>query len=446
MQKSFLLIYFFCLAGRLALFGQGTVLVSGQLAGPLGDSVYLHWQDHQIYFDPQVVRSPVVGGAFAFRFRLEESVLATLRIGDTTIPLFLQPWDSLHIGSQGGGLRTDLSFAGLGDRENDLLQTYRRLFLLAPEYRLYPKAYQEKSPADFAKELLRQEKKIQKWWREAQRNVSLSAAFSNYFEAHLRYRFANERLAYGQYHTLQDPDFYAPLLPLIQDRPEWLSLVYEYSRFLELYLDYRAEGDLEKAYQLSKEIFSGRVQAHVQAQQLAKAWTADAWKEMDALYSDFRKNSRFYIDVLHRRYQQLQGLRAGTMAPDFILPNTKDQPVSLHRYRGQHVLLTFWRTDCMACIPDMERISRIAQSMSDQLTVIAVALDEQPEQWKSYLQKRPLNGLHLRASGIFSAVARRYALEHLPAVFLIDPEGRMAPYPGRPAEGLHRHLQATLQE
>ncbi len=46
----------------------------------------------------------------------------------------------------------------------------------------------------------------------------------------------------------------------------------------------------------------------------------------------------------HRRFGHMT-LSAGTVAPDFSLPATPDQRVSLHEFRGRPVVLAFYPAD-----------------------------------------------------------------------------------------------------
>src|SRR5579862_819662 len=46
---------------------------------------------------------------------------------------------------------------------------------------------------------------------------------------------------------------------------------------------------------------------------------------------------------------QRDGLKAGTIAPDFTLPDIYGHPISLHSYRGRRVLLVFSDPHCGPC-------------------------------------------------------------------------------------------------
>lgn len=53
-------------------------------------------------------------------------------------------------------------------------------------------------------------------------------------------------------------------------------------------------------------------------------------------------------------------------------------------------LLTFWSTDCPACIAEMPHLEKLKQTLGDKMDVIAVAMDFDPEtQVRAFMAKNP---------------------------------------------------------
>jgi cytochrome c biogenesis protein CcmG/thiol:disulfide interchange protein DsbE len=109
-------------------------------------------------------------------------------------------------------------------------------------------------------------------------------------------------------------------------------------------------------------------------------------------------------------------------APEFTLPNSDGQQVSLRQYRGKVVFLNFWATWCIPCREEMPAIERLHQTYQD-LAVISIDLKESAEQVKAFFQKHGLSfPALLDQSG---AVFRDYLVAGMPTTYLIGRDGNL---------------------
>ncbi|MEM6297257.1 MAG: TlpA disulfide reductase family protein [Bacteroidota bacterium] len=457
MQALRFIIFLFL--SSTTIFAQPNVQLSGTFSQHAADTVYLQIPTQFIAFEGATHQAPIKDAKFQIDFELEEPALVVLHVGDQRVPLFLHPWDSLHIESGSKDLRQNLVFSGLGKNENEILQTYRSDFLLSPPSVLYPESYRDKDPEDFLKSLNRRDKKVQKWWEEAQRTVSVSEKFAEYLSLRIRYDRAEELLGYANYRSftridpLPSSEFYESLNNVPLSEAKALH-VYTYTTFLDAYLGYLGGLDslnvryFTVLYDLAGEKLTGKVRAHVQARTLVRAWRMGFWEAVESRYLEYRRQneSPAYSNLLQRVHRLLDAVRTDMPAPNFVLQDVSGDMSSLKGFRGKHVLLTFWRTDCTGCLPDLERIARLSEKYTDApIAFVFIALDTNKEQWKTFLQKRKLAGVHLWSHGIFSKVSQDYQLDTLPMLFLITPEGKFAPPPGRPLEGLSQSLEEAIK-
>jgi len=166
------------------------------------------------------------------------------------------------------------------------------------------------------------------------------------------------------------------------------------------------------------------------------------------------------------------GLKAGVFepprqAPEFALRGSDGSDVTLARYRGKVVLLSFGFTHCPAVCPTT--LATLAQARSalgssaDRVQVVFVTVDPErdgPAQLKSYLAAfdagfvggtgRPEVLAAMRKSyGVVAEkvpIADSYAVDHTSSIFLIDREGRlraMMPY-GRDAKDFVHDVKLLL--
>ena len=156
-------------------------------------------------------------------------------------------------------------------------------------------------------------------------------------------------------------------------------------------------------------------------------------------------------------------MRAGAynpphQAPDFALPGSDGSEVTLARYRGKVVLLSFGFTYCAAVCPTT--LATLAQARSklgedaDRVQVIFVTVDparDDAAHMRDYLKAfdpgfigatgTPEALAAVRAKYGVTAVRRGtgadYAMDHTSSIFLIDREGRlraMMPFGHDPAD------------
>jgi methylamine dehydrogenase accessory protein MauD len=112
------------------------------------------------------------------------------------------------------------------------------------------------------------------------------------------------------------------------------------------------------------------------------------------------------------------GLQPGTKAPDFTLPDTGGEAVSLREYHGRKALLVFMQPGCGPCEALAAELNRYLNR--DGLAVLAIsnADPEENRRWREEIgAKFPiLAQQHL-------SVSRQYQAFATPFAFLVDEEG-----------------------
>ncbi len=122
---------------------------------------------------------------------------------------------------------------------------------------------------------------------------------------------------------------------------------------------------------------------------------------------------------------QSDSLRNPT-APNITLTTLSGQRIALHSWRGKAVLVTFWATDCPACITEIPDLKTLYQRYHRQgLEMIAIAMYYDPPSHvvaMSRAKQLPypvaldLKSLHARAFG---------GVDFTPTTFLISPKGQI---------------------
>lgn len=115
----------------------------------------------------------------------------------------------------------------------------------------------------------------------------------------------------------------------------------------------------------------------------------------------------------------------GNPAPPFSLPRLDGgPPVRLGDYRGEVVLVDFWASWCSTCLHSMPAYDRLLATFGHRrFSIIAISVDEQPEQARHFLERHPVRYITAIDSG--GHIARHYDLKGMPTSYLIDRSGRV---------------------
>ena len=111
------------------------------------------------------------------------------------------------------------------------------------------------------------------------------------------------------------------------------------------------------------------------------------------------------------------------IASDFTLKNLDGNDVSLHQFRGKHLLINFWATWCGPCkieMPSLEQLYR--QFKSEKFDMIGISNDMFGKRVvKPYVLAKKITFPMLLDQRM--TVSRQYGIVSLPTTILIDPQG-----------------------
>jgi methylamine dehydrogenase accessory protein MauD len=136
------------------------------------------------------------------------------------------------------------------------------------------------------------------------------------------------------------------------------------------------------------------------------------------------------LGLLSWRLEQLEGttpkrlgrdgLKPGKKAPNFTLPSTEGNEVSLHDFAGRRVLLVFTQSGCSPCKTVMPELNRLKRDDS-QVLVVNNGDPEGTRKWAIEVGAR----FPVLAQDKFS-ISKKYEVFATPFAFLIDERGIIA--------------------
>ncbi len=118
---------------------------------------------------------------------------------------------------------------------------------------------------------------------------------------------------------------------------------------------------------------------------------------------------------------QLSVAAVGEPAPNFRLKSTDGREIRLSDYRGRPVIVAFWATWCGPCLYEMPELLKFYQQEGGKVALLAVSLDDDEQDAQGYARynRLPFPVLYDGTK----RVAAGYAVEGIPALFVVGPKG-----------------------
>lgn len=153
--------------------------------------------------------------------------------------------------------------------------------------------------------------------------------------------------------------------------------------------------------------------------------------QLDSLLAHFKPyfaGHPYYLQM-KQRADILRRVAPGAMAPDFAVlqPDGKSK-ITLSQFRGKYVVLDFWASWCVPCRAENVHTKELYEKYhSKGLEFISFSLDSDLQAWRKAIEKDGLtwhNASDL-VGGKKSPVATKYGIDGIPAIWVIDPSGKI---------------------
>ena len=371
---------------------------------------------------------------FHFDVSLKSSTTATIKLGQQSIDLYLQPSYDLKIDIKGNDLYEDLSFVGKGSEINNYLVTAARIFKHI-ELELETNI-RYASPKDFKVFLKKIRTEKLQFLRTYLQSHTLSADVLKYAHADINYWYAFNLMNYPYEHPIfqNQPapmevpiDYYDFMEDIEINKASALPSKY-YIYYLQDYLSFQAKKTENKGlsrFELADRYLKGKPLYFYKALQHSVEIKRNNNSNAKREAYDFIDNCPYelYGEFVKLAYHESRGIVEGMDAPAFELVDAKGNLVKLADFKGKVVFLDFWATWCRPClrlVPAHQKLQ--AQFKKENIVFLYVSTDRNANNWKNHVAKGTFPGKHVLAN---TKVIEQYNVETLPYSMLIDTNGKI---------------------
>jgi thiol-disulfide isomerase/thioredoxin len=115
-------------------------------------------------------------------------------------------------------------------------------------------------------------------------------------------------------------------------------------------------------------------------------------------------------------------------APEFTALSMESKEIRLENFRGKYVLINFWATWCAPCIAELPYLREVQKKYGarSDFAILSLSVDKTLAEPKDFVAKNNMSWTQGYLGELNStSVPDSYGIGGIPALFLVDPEGRL---------------------
>ena len=428
------------IAAEPDLSQQRKVLLRGTTSRPMSRKLKVVLIEDPISFNEKELNGRFQAQSFEREAFLLANTVGYIQYGNQKLDIFLRPGDQITVDFDPDDFPGSVQYSGDAARENNYLVARQNIF--QQELKDLQRMVRDAEPGVFRSFMDQSRQSLLNFLDQYHQRMELPLYFYEFARAEIDYWFAYQLLNYPWEHPLyhnQDPpmkvgDAYYDFFDLIPISNNYALPHANYTYFLDQFFDYQRT-QVENQYKSEADLARYYLKGEALYYYLAKYYALQC-KRGKALLNGFNIQAfiedcprPLYGNLLRQVYNESRGLAVGDLAPNFTLRDVNGKEVLLSDFRGKVVYLDFWATWCSPCIMAMRHSKQWKSRFSSREVVfLYVSIDEDVNAWKNFVRSQGPRGVHIKAddqNGFRSKIAKLYKVKKLPAVFVVDQQGKV---------------------
>ncbi len=438
-----------------AAYGQDTVKITGRIDNRMSDTLKIKYNTSKIaYFPTEITLVTDNKGHFATAFNLpaHEFTAVELYHGSHIAELLLQPGDSLSLRADCSRFDSSITYSGRGAAASNFVALHTITMGRMNQYSVRVREAINKEPDGFLPAIDAEKKKEYDFLERHKKG--LPDNFIKYWRSFYEYYnyFFTEQ--YPQVHQMLKVRHISDTIPdtnytvlsglpiklhddLLQLPPYLLYLTGLYETKLkaagytfplkDTLLARRFQDSVNHLVALN---FPARSAEFYFAQQLYGNLRAQPlWvSHRDYTYFTARWPNSTYLPPIDKQLAIAERLAPGMPAPDITVTTEAGKTVKLSDLKGKVVYIDFWAGWCKQCVGELVRGQKMKVLFKDKpVEFVNLSLNEDTTMDNGLIRKYKLEGGFKTLTGGWSSEEiQQFAVQSIPAYYLIDADGKIA--------------------
>ncbi len=443
MKKYYFIFLSILLLINTPIFSQIRTIVRGKITNPKNKLISItYWDIVEKTFNGKLNEK----GEFKIVLFIKTAGSYNLNHGDERTTMFINPNDSIYVTLDTKKFDETIKYSGKGAVQNNFLVKQFLYFENGIGSIDFESNFSSKIAYSNETEFVAFADSVTQLKLDFLNNnkEQLPVLFYDYLYAEIVFKNAEDKANYPQLHyylrgikdsVVKVKEHYYDFYDQLNITNENYLVSSYFTGYLSNYIYYKTKQKLERdstssieRISTAKELLSGKIKEIEISGQLISILENESDETINKYFLIAREEVKDVVLLanIDNKYKQITALFTGKTAPNFTLKTNRGKLVSLTDFKGKVVYLDFWASWCLPCMMEVTYAKILQDSFAKKDVVfLYISIDADEKDWKNAIDKKGMKGIHFNIDEQTNPVYKKYAINGIPAYFLIGKNGKM---------------------